>query len=597
MSAKPAAPLVPSPPSHGEFASIVAALLGPNPDRESARAALATRLDGCLEQEGLLGAFVFVFDEDVADYVLVSGRLTLADRGEIRRAVQRLVRRSCMPTANHHESTSEDDVASLPFGIVTRRLEFETHPVGAVAAVGVRANEVLTRQPELVDGLVTLLLAYRQSVRLDEFARGQQEMVQTKARLETALRELERHTGTIETMNRELLRFRAHARRVATLGELVAGVAHEINNPLAYVMTSLDFIQEQLARVAPMLSRDDARSTGEPELMTDLLEAAADATDGARRIRDIARDLRSLSRTSDANDEPVVVENVVASAVRVTAPQVRPHADVECDLTPGLTCTASAGQLSQVIANLLINAAHAIADAPQHRGHITIRSTGETDSLVISVSDDGPGIPERIRAQVLDPFFTTKPEGQGTGLGLSISSEIVRRFGGELSLNSTVGVGTTFRIVLPRLVETTPSAKPPPPPDERSPHSPRSAGVPKRARLLFIDDEPAMLRSYAQRFGAAHDVVLANGPVRALEMLDQRSDFDLVVCDLELDGSSATRFSSTVDERWPELTTRMVFVTASGDPSVRAELDRPLLEKPFELTAIDEILVDRQADN
>ena len=575
---------------------LVLHLLSGRVDRDAARDSLDRRLGKLLNASGLLGAFVFVFDWEVDNYVLVHSRSSMPDRGELRRSIQRLVRRLHEAAPNSTLSDTDPEGPALPLGVTARRLDRADTSVGAIALLGANANAVLHDSNELLGELTGFLLAYQHAVRVQELERGQRELVTTKARLELVLRELEQRSVTIENMNQELLRFRAHARRVATLGELVAGVAHEINNPLAYVLTSLDFIKEQLAKIRPFQQPHDLETTSERENFAEILDAAADATDGAHRIRDIARDLRSLSRAGDSSNSVVDLNNAIASAVRVTAPQVRPNADVTCDLCDDARVCANAGQLSQVIANLLINAAQAIGTADaDRRGTIAIKSRNANGQVMITVRDNGPGIAPHLVKQVLDPFFTTKPEGQGTGLGLSISCEIVRRFGGELTLHSEVGVGTTFYIELPSAAVEHESTSPAGQPTENS--APAPVIRPRRARLLFIDDESAMLRSYAQHFGAHHYVVLANGITRALEILERDRDFELIVCDVSLGRISPVRPWAALSSRWPELIAKSIFVTASVEHEPLQELQelgRPVLEKPFDLSRIDELLLANQ---
>jgi PAS domain S-box-containing protein len=224
--------------------------------------------------------------------------------------------------------------------------------------------------------------------------------------------------------------------RMASIGMLAAGVAHEINNPLAFVSSNLGFVDNELRRLK--LPEEDAR---------ELLEAVGEAREGAERMRLIVQSLKLLSRGDPISMVPVDLQEVLESSVQLARGQMRGRAEVVRDYEELPKVLGNTVQLAQVFVNLLSNAAQALP----HRGgqvKLVTRVLGG-DRVSVEVCDNGCGIPAEQLGRIFEPFFTTKPVGEGTGLGLSISHGIVQALGGEITVESTQGVGTTFRVVLP----------------------------------------------------------------------------------------------------------------------------------------------------
>jgi two-component system, NtrC family, sensor kinase len=228
--------------------------------------------------------------------------------------------------------------------------------------------------------------------------------------------------------------------RLAAIGMLAAGVAHEINNPLSFVSSNLGFIQDELRRPEPL---EQARS--------ELLEAVSEAREGAERMRLIVQSLQSLSRGDPVSTQPLELHEVLEASIRLVQGKVCSRARLVRDYGELPQVQGNAVQLAQVFVNLLVNAAQAM---PSGGGEIRLSTRVRDDSrAVVEVRDTGCGIPPENLERIFEPFFTTKPAGEGTGLGLSISHGIIRALGGELSVESTVGEGTTFRILLPTVAE------------------------------------------------------------------------------------------------------------------------------------------------
>ncbi|WNG44561.1 histidine kinase [Archangium minus] len=256
------------------------------------------------------------------------------------------------------------------------------------------------------------------------------ELEQTNARLTESLRQL-------QATQAQLL----FADRLATIGQLAAGLGHEINNPLAFIIGNLDYVQQQLVRTA---------GTSTPEEHQELLEALADARDGAERVRLIVRDLKVLSHPNDMERGPVDIVATLRGAVKVAAHELRDRARLVETLDAVAPVNGHTARLCQVFLNLLINAAHAISPgrAEQNEIRLSVRMC-DAHRVVVEVSDTGCGIPPEHLDRIFNPFFTTKPVGVGTGLGLSVCHGIVTALGGELSVESEQGRGSTFRVHLP----------------------------------------------------------------------------------------------------------------------------------------------------
>jgi PAS domain S-box-containing protein len=362
------------------------------------------------------------------------------------------------------------------------------------------------------------------------------------------------------------------AERLAALGELAAGVAHELNNPMAYVVMNLELVRSALEQ------QKDA-STREP---------LAEALDGIRRMQEIARELRAFAGSDESGiAEAVAVDRAVESAVNITRNQIRHRAGVERDIEPGLAVRAREGQLVQVLVNVLANAADAIPDdGAEHTVNIRVRALADA-RVEIAVSDTGAGIPPEILPRLFDPFATSKARGQGSGLGLAISRRIVDRFGGEIRAENLAAGGARITLTLAAAQAAARAAENVPPP----------VSMPReRVRVLVIDDEIAICRAL-KRVLAAHDVETLSDSTQALAWL-ARGDFDVVVCDLMMPAISGYKLYAAACEGRPSLRTRFVFVSggALSDEAARflRTCECPVLPKPF---SNDEVLdaVDRVA--
>src|SRR6266581_4670400 len=374
--------------------------------------------------------------------------------------------------------------------------------------------------------------------------------------------------------------------RMASLGTVAAGVAHEINTPLTYVVTNLALIAERLPR--------RWRAGGPLEQLDRMVEQARD---GAERVRRIVRDLKTFSRPDEDVVAPVDVWRVIESSVNLASSAIQQRACLRTDLSPVPAVLANETRLGQVFVNLLVNAAQAIAEGAAARNEVRVVSrTDDAGRAVVEVHDTGSGIPPEIMGRLFDPFFTTKPVGEGPGLGLSLCHGIVASLGGELTVESEVGRGSTFRVTLPPAdvsaadVSATRGATPGVATPAAAMIGPTHVVVPtRRGRILIVDDD--------ERIGEAvreclleHDVVALTSASDAFERLSAGERFDLILCDLMMPGMTGMDLHEGLSMVSPANAAKMVFLTG-GAFTARAqaflsEVSNARLDKPFDPTSL-----------
>jgi signal transduction histidine kinase len=278
-----------------------------------------------------------------------------------------------------------------------------------------------------------------------------------------------------ETRMREQMEIELRqAQKLEAVGRLASGVAHEINTPVQFVSDSVQFLREasaDLLRLIEVYQRNHralldggpaaeaARAVAEAEeevdlayLIENLPKAIERSRDGTERIATIVRSMKAFAHPDQVEKTPVDINQAIANTLVISRGEYKHVATVEVELEPVPLVPCHAGEINQVILNLVVNAAHAIEDARAGSGatgQITVRTHQDGGSVVISVQDDGPGIRPEIRERIFEPFFTTKPMGRGTGQGLAIARSVVQKHGGELTFTSEVGAGTTFTVRLP----------------------------------------------------------------------------------------------------------------------------------------------------
>ncbi|MGI8498174.1 MAG: ATP-binding protein [Gemmatimonadaceae bacterium] len=369
------------------------------------------------------------------------------------------------------------------------------------------------------------------------------------------------------TGEREMRARLAETERLAAVGELVAGVAHEVNNPLSTI-----------SAFAQLLLKEEGFSDEQRESLGVIQAETV-------RASQVLRDLLTFARRSEGSRQAVQLNELVERSVRLRSYEMTKNGvRTELSLLPSLPNVIADGrQLQQVVLNVVSNAVQAMA--PSAGGTLQIRSHVDGGRVVLDVRDSGPGVPDSARAHIFEPFFTTKPDG--TGLGLSVSYGIVTAHGGDISIADTSTLGTTFRITLPISDQSTEIMAPI--------ASLIGSSSLKGIRLLFVDDESALRTGVAafarlRRFTA---VTVEDGEA-ALAAL-HKTPFDAVVSDLRMPGMDGIALFGILTRDHPELAARTVFVT--GDvlsPSSRDFIrgtSQPVLTKPFDFEQLEEALV------
>ncbi|MFN0305043.1 MAG: ATP-binding protein [Burkholderiales bacterium] len=362
--------------------------------------------------------------------------------------------------------------------------------------------------------------------------------------------------------------------KLAALGSLLAGVSHELNNPLSVVVARAVMLEER----------------GDPGTQN----AALKIRTAAERCARIVRTFLAMARQQQPERGAVAINDVIAAALDMTAYAVRSGGiDVSLDLARDIPpILADEAQLHQVLLNLMINAHHALQDQPgPRRMSVTSRHDPADDVVRLTIADNGPGIPPELRTRVFEPYFTTKPTGVGTGVGLTVSFGIVEAHGGSLTLECPDQGGAVFMIVLPvgRVIATI--------------NEPEPVRVtrPRQCSILVVDDEADIRETLADILtGKSNHVVTVGSGREALQRMATQ-DFDVILTDIRMPDLDGRALYQEIERRWPERTARVIFVT--GDTLIStlrefaAAMGRPVIEKPFLPDDVRRIVAELVATN
>jgi len=370
--------------------------------------------------------------------------------------------------------------------------------------------------------------------------------------------------------------------RMASMGTLAAGVAHEINNPLAYVVANLGYVIEELTDAGVVASGPGAAPGEEPartlsgELLGETLRAMVEAREGAERVRAIVRDLKTFSRADEPGHGSADVRRVLESAINLARNEIRHRARTVTEFGEVPRVEATEHRLGQVFLNLLINAAQAIPEGRALENEVrAVTRTDDRGRAVVEIRDTGCGIAPQDLGRIFEPFYTTKPAGVGTGLGLSICQGIVAGLGGEVQVESEPGKGSVFRVILPPAAAEG---------DEAPARA--TADHPARGRILVVDDEPLVGKAVQRVLASQHEVVVESAARSAMARIEQGETFDLVLCDLMMPQMTGMDLHAAVSRAAPAMAERFVFLTGGAfTPAAREFLDRAArrrIDKPFE---------------
>lgn len=465
--------------------------------------------------------------------------------------------------------------------LIPQESEGETKPAagiplrGELETIGALEADVATERLRAAADLVELMLQagarylmtsnlYKQTQQADyeelqkRHAALEKSEARYKALAETLEQRVKEQVKTIETTRLKLYQ----SEKLASVGRLAAGIAHEINNSLTILIASLESL-------GMLVAAQTAASGG-----GEATKLVADARAGAARIASIVRDLSGFTR-ADGAPGPVDLRAVLGSCVRMLRAQVRPRARLVVTEGPVPAIMGTEARLSQVVFNLLLNAAQAVPEGRPDENQIHVSLSARDGNVVLAVSDTGVGIAEGERERVFEPFYTTK--AHGTGLGLFVTRSIVEEFGGAVRVSENTPRGATFTVTFPSSNES---------PRARRRTTPRGMA---RGRVLIVDDEPLIAQSLARLLRPLASIS-ADGAERALEIFEGDREFDLVLCDLMMPGKSGIDLFEAARARWPELEERFVFMTG-GVYTERARefvarVDNTLLEKPITKEAL-----------
>jgi two-component system, cell cycle sensor histidine kinase and response regulator CckA len=368
----------------------------------------------------------------------------------------------------------------------------------------------------------------------------------------------------------------AQAERLSALGVLSAGVAHEINNPLAYVLLNLEF----LAQAMGLLPETPERAV--------LLRRVQDAQHGAERVATIVRDLRTFARDDASSRGPVSLEKTLEAAVSMASAELEKRARVVRRYDPVAHVLGNPARLEQVFVNLLTNAAQSLPEGGPEKNVITLTLFEDDHTVYVGVSDTGSGMPEDVKRQIFDPFFTTKPPGVGTGLGLPICQGIVRAHGGSIDVASTPGEGSTFTVTLPRAEAGAHAGHE---------HAAGSRQRTLRGRILIVDDDVNVGRTLSLALQQIHDVTVVTSGREALAELHAArfsGGYDAILCDVLMPGMTGSELFDRARGELPGLDARFIFMSGGLFSGGAAELAKKsqnrVLEKPFDLNDVQEAL-------
>jgi PAS domain S-box-containing protein len=357
--------------------------------------------------------------------------------------------------------------------------------------------------------------------------------------------------------------------RMASLGTLAAGIAHEINNPLAYVTGNLEVAAETLAE--PAVAAVPA--------CTELAAVIADARDGAERVRKIVHGLRSFSRAEEEKRVSLALPSVLEAAIRMTGNELRHRAVLARDFGATPPVVADDSRLTQVFINLLVNAAHAIPEGHTDANRITVRTrTDDQGRAIVEIEDTGRGMAPDVQARVFDPFFTTKDVGEGTGLGLSICHGIITGLGGQISLDSAPGKGTVVRVVLPADAAVPVDAG-----EVEAAPAPATNGG-RRHRVMLVDDEPQVAQTIERLLRRDYDITVALCGKDAIDHIARGARFDAIVSDVMMPNMTGIELIEELQRLAPDQAQRLIFLSGGVfTAQTRERLDEigaPQLEKP-----------------
>lgn len=370
--------------------------------------------------------------------------------------------------------------------------------------------------------------------------------------------------------------------KLATIGSMATGIIHEINNPMSWILTNLSYLRDKIN----MLKTENLRQT---DIIPKLEEVIGESIQGADRINDIIHELKGFARDDQDDIALLDVHDAIQSAIHMAQPQYKNITSIDMDFAdniPLIMLTHS--KLQQVILNLIMNAVQSMDIVNFKKNSIQIQTRFIMNSVHIDIADTGKGISKNYMKKIFEPFFTTKPVGIGTGIGLSICYDIIKNFGGEITVESVEGVGTTFHITLPIQIRVS---------NQKDILSPKIKPL-VRKRILVVDDEPIILAKMDRILSSYHDVSTCDSRTAVDFLITQQMPFDIIITDLCMPDVSGVDLYRSANKVNADIGKKFIFMTGYPLGSPETELLKNIknicLEKPFTtdqlFQAIDNII-------
>jgi ligand-binding sensor domain-containing protein/signal transduction histidine kinase/CheY-like chemotaxis protein len=392
--------------------------------------------------------------------------------------------------------------------------------------------------------------------------------------LANANRELDENLRALRQAQSQLVQ----AGKMAAVGTLAAGVGHEINNPLAYIVSNLEFATAE----ATGLGRELPAGTPAGKRLEDMERALREALHGAERVRRIVQDLKTFSRGDEEARGAVDLHATLDSAAKLAGNELSARARLVKEYGDHAWVDGNESRLAQVFLNLIINAAQALPEGQASQHEVRLVTRRDAERVVAEVRDSGCGIPPEVLGRIFDPFFTTKPVGVGTGLGLALCHRFVTAMGGEISVESEPGRGTVVRVTL-RAAAAPMSSQ-----GVRSMQQQQQEGARVRGRVMIVDDDVMVSSAVRRTLAREHDVEVVTSSRQALELLlgPKGQEVDVILCDLMMPDLTGMELHVELTAAVPAVAKRMVFLTGGAfTPAARAFMDRvenERVDKPFD---------------